>query len=155
MWFAAPFLIWPLVEIALFVVVGGAIGLWATLGIVLGTGVLGSLILRNAAAVVGLRGGLRDPRQMIATATKGSMTVLAGVLLILPGFLTDVLGILLLIPPVQLLVTAYLTQRIATVTRPSAHAAQAGDEVIEGDYVSIDPDTPPTTGQKPSRWTQD
>jgi UPF0716 protein FxsA len=155
MWFAVPLLIWPLAEIALFVVVGGAIGLWATLGIVLGTGVLGGLILRNAAAVAGLRGRLRDPRQMIATATRGSMTVLAGVLLILPGFLTDVLGVLLLIPPVQLLVTAYLTQRIATVTRPSARAAQAGGDVIEGDYRPINPDIPPNPGQKPSRWTQD
>lgn len=151
MWFAIALLAWPLVEIALFVVVGGAIGLWATLGIVLGTGFLGAFILRQTAAMTRGSVRFREPRQMLATATRGGMTLLAGILLILPGFLTDALGLLLLIPPVQGLVTALLARRIQMATA-SATRPRAQDDVIEGDYVPVDP---PAAGQKPSRWTQD
>ena len=148
MWVAIALLAWPLVEIGLFVTVGGAIGLWWTLAIVLGTGVLGALVLRNAARLSG-GAGLRDPRQMVLTAARGGMNLMAGLLLILPGFLTDVLGLVLLIPPVQVLVTGLLARRInvaASGTRPATR-----DDVIEGDYERVEP----RDAEKPSKWTQD
>jgi UPF0716 protein FxsA len=147
MWVAIALLAWPLVEIGLFVTVGGAIGLWATLAIVLGTGVLGAFILRNAARLSG-GAGLRDPRQMVLTAARGGMTLLAGLLLILPGFLTDVLGLILLIPPVQAMVTGLLARRIKVATadvRPTPR-----DDVIEGEFERVEP----RAGENPSKWTQ-
>ena len=64
MWPFAVLLAWPLTEIALFVVIGGQIGLWATLAWVLLSGVLGVLVLRLAALrqAVALRDGLRGLR---------------------------------------------------------------------------------------------
>jgi UPF0716 protein FxsA len=146
MWVALAVLAWPLVEIGLFVTVGGAIGLWTTLAIVLGTGLLGAFILRNVARLTG-GAGLRDPRQMVLTAARGGMTLLAGILLILPGFLTDAMGLLLLLPPVQALVTRLLAARIKVATERMQ--PDAGTDVIEGDFRRVDPDAV----QKPSKWT--
>jgi UPF0716 protein FxsA len=148
MWVAIALLAWPLVEIGLFVTVGGAIGLWATLLVVLGTGVLGAVIVRNAARLSG-GAGLRDPRLMVQTAARGGMTLMAGILLMLPGFLTDVLGIILLIAPVQVLVARMLAARIRMATTTAQGAAP--DDVIEGDFSRL----APKSSDSPSKWTQD
>jgi UPF0716 protein FxsA len=148
MWIALALLAWPLIEIGLFVTLGGAIGLWWTLAIVLGTGVLGAVILRNVARLSG-GGRLRDPRMMVLTATRGGMNALAGILLILPGFLTDVLGLILLIPPVQVLVAGVIAARVEVRSEGPQWASP--DNVIEGDFERVDPGKP----EKPSKWTQD
>src|SRR5690606_8852424 len=111
--FFAAFLLWPLTEIALFVLIGGQIGLWPTLIWVVLSGFLGVMVLRMTALrqSVALRSGLQGLRDPAALAAGGLMSMLAGLLLILPGFLTDGLGLLLLLPPVQRLVTASLMSR--------------------------------------------
>lgn len=96
-------LVLPLLEIAGFVVVGSQIGVLATLGLVLASGVLGAALLRSqsrgalARAQTELRAG-RDPSPHLAGA---AATAVAGILLIVPGFLTDIVGLLLLVPAVR------------------------------------------------------
>ena len=143
MWLPVVLLGWPLVEIALFVVIGGKIGLWATLAWVLLTGVLGVLALRltMARTALDLR-AMRDPARM---AAGGAMGMLGGLLLILPGFLTDALGLLLLLPPVQALAARVISSRIRVV-RPRT-SRDAG--VIDGEYTDV---TPNRDG--PSGWTR-
>jgi len=134
-----------MLEIALFVVIGGKIGLWATLGWVVLSAVLGVFVMRLSAArqAVALRGGLaglRDPARM---AAGGMLSLLGGVLLILPGFFTDGLGLLLLLPPVQMLLTRRLLKGGAIF-----QASRAADEdVVEGEFT----ETPPSG---PSGWTR-
>jgi UPF0716 protein FxsA len=151
MWVGIALLAWPLIEIGLFVTVSGAIGLWATLAIVLATGVLGVLCMRPSLIVARAQKGVRDPRAMMMNATRGSMTMVAGVMLFLPGFLTDVLGLILLLPPVQTVVGIYLASLIRVRTDGKAKPASR-DDVIEGDYVTVEP---AETAQRPSKWTQD
>ena len=147
MWLFAVILGWPMLEIALFVVIGGAIGVWATLAWVVLSAVLGVLVMRFTAARqaialrAGLRDGFRDPARM---AAGGMLSLLGGVLLILPGFFTDGLGLLLLLPPVQSLLSRRLLKG-AVVLRPGAR--RDGD-IIEGDYT----EAPPRDG--PSGWTR-
>lgn len=93
----------PLLEIAGFVVVGQAIGALATVGLVVASTVAGSLLLRHQGLGVMARVRAeteagRDPSRQLA---HGAMIVLAAVLLIVPGFLTDILALLLLLPPVR------------------------------------------------------
>lgn len=142
MWPFVVLLGWPLLEIALFVVIGGQIGLWATLAWVLGTGVLGVVVLRWVASrqAMALR-DLRNPARMAAT---GAMGLVGGVLLILPGFFTDALGLLMLLPPVQALAAKALAARVA-VMRPR----QREDVVIDGDYTEV-----PPRSDRPSGWTR-
>ncbi|NGM46923.1 FxsA family protein [Rhodobacter sp. SGA-6-6] len=140
----AAFLIWPLVEIALFVLIGGQVGVWPVLIWVVLSALLGILVMRLTAArqALALRDGLRGLRDPARLAAAGILSMVAGVLLILPGFLTDAVGLVLLLPPVQALVARYAEARV-TVIRP-----QPG-EVIDGDYTEVEP----RPGQ-PSGWTR-
>lgn len=96
-------LILPLLEIAGFVIVGSKIGVLATLGLVLAAAVLGIALLRSqgrgalSRAQAELSAG-RDPSPHLVGA---AATVVAAILLIVPGFLTDILGLLLLVPAVR------------------------------------------------------
>jgi UPF0716 protein FxsA len=165
MWLLVVLIGWPLVEIALFVTLGGAIGLWPTLGIVLGSGFLGVAILRGRGlhSFDQLRRGFSlNPHQPLA---EGLMTKFAALLLILPGFLTDLLGIALLIPPVQ----RFVIHRIGVEVRaagvnmaarmaaaqmtghPTPAQSQPGD-VVEGDFEELEDGKRPT--HPPSGWTR-
>jgi UPF0716 protein FxsA len=141
----AAFLVWPLVEIALFVVIGGRIGLWPTLIWVVLSALLGIMVMRLAAArqAMALRDGLRAVRDPAGLAAAGILSMLAGVLLILPGFLTDAIGLVLLLPPVQGLVARYAATRF-TVIRP-----QGAGDIIDGDYTEVAP-----RPEQPSGWTR-
>jgi len=93
----------PLIEIAGFVVVGGAIGVLPTIALVIATGVAGTILLRiqGFGTLNRIRGMLEagcDPSRELA---HGLMILVAGILLIIPGFVTDLGGILLFLPPVR------------------------------------------------------
>lgn len=107
----------PLAEIATFVVVGGQIGVWATLGLVLVTAIAGSILLR----IQGFGLVHRIQKTMNAGGVPGRdlvhgvMILVAGVLLLTPGFITDTLGFLLFIPPLRDAGWAFLRSRIVVV----------------------------------------
>lgn len=128
-------LVVPLAEIALFIVVGGRIGLWPTLALVLAAVVAGAAILRRPGlARVPLRPvpGANLLSGLMPVAEEAARLV-AGVLLIVPGFLSDVVGIALLIPPVRRALIAALGRRVAaTATMASAQAT-----IIEGEFVDL------------------
>lgn len=93
----------PLAEIASFVIVGREIGVLATIGLVFLSGFMGMFLLRQQG--FGVMGRIRaeieagrDPGRELA---HGLMILLAGILLLIPGFVTDIAGILLFIPPVR------------------------------------------------------
>lgn len=173
MWVFLGFLAWPLIEIGLFVEIGGAIGLWPTLAWVLLSAVLGVAILRSQGQEVAmrLRGGLRgiDPLSPLA---HGALRGLAAFLLILPGFLTDAMGLLLLLPPVRMALVAALARRVQmragaeSFDRGAAWPEQGRDPrepaILEGEYHEIDPDAAmqddrhpgPDGPRRPSGWTR-
>lgn len=156
MWLMLAVLALPLVEIALFVVVGGAIGLWATLAWVMLSALLGVLVLRRVARMGAISfdrdvKALRDPMSPIAGR---ALTILAAGLLILPGFFTDTLGLLLLLPPMQTLLVRMFSRRL----RQSGNVQQSS-MTIEGDWSEVQPprndDQPgPDSAQPPSGWTR-
>ena len=141
------FLALPLIEIALFVVLGGMLGLWLTLGVVLVSAVLGVLVLRRAGQPgrAGAGGPLRD------MAGRG-FAMLAGILLIAPGFLTSALGLLLLLPPVQSLMVGLLGQRLGMTGFVFRQRRQANDDIIEGEFEEVIP--PSDQRLPPSKGTQ-
>lgn len=114
----AVFMVVPLIEIAFFVIIGNAIGLWPTLAGVLVTALIGSVVLRyqglalfNEIRATMARGAL--PARALADAM---MVAIAGVLMLTPGYFTDLMGITLLIPPVRTAIYAFLRSRIQVVT---------------------------------------
>jgi len=93
----------PMVELALLIKTGQLIGLWPTLGLVVAAGLLGASILAHQGLSVLRRtqASLAQGRPPVAPVLDGVFLLLAGALLITPGFLTDVLALLLLIPAVR------------------------------------------------------
>lgn len=108
-------LVLPLLEIAGFVIVGRQIGALATVGLVLASGVAGALLLRHQGFGVMRRvqaevDAGHDPSRQLA---HGAMIVLAALLLIIPGFITDIAALLLLLPPVRDFAWRAIGRRIA------------------------------------------
>jgi UPF0716 protein FxsA len=132
----------PLVEIALFVWIGGRIGVAAVLALVVLSALLGIAILRGRLAR--LPDLVRTGAEPVTLLAAGAMTGLGAALLILPGFLTDALGLALLLPPVQRAVAARLGRRSA------AAGATWRTTVIEGDYV-VHEARAPEAGRLPPR----
>lgn len=167
MWFPILFVLWPIVEIALFIQIGGEIGIAATILWVLLSAVLGVWVMRRqgAAAMVDLQRAVeefRDPGQPIA---HGALIMLGGGLLVLPGFFTDALGILLLIPPLRRLLLRSLGRRVRVTSSgfgTGRHGTPRGRAtVIDAEYVVMEedePDEPPPSlprgPRRPSGWTQ-
>jgi UPF0716 protein FxsA len=156
MWLLLAFLCLPLIEIALFVVIGGAIGLWPTLAWVILSVVIGILILKRVARLGPISfdrdvRSLRDPRSPVAGR---ALTILAAGLLILPGFFTDGVGLLLLFPPVQAFLVHLFTRRFR-----QSETVRQGDMTIDGSWTEVPP-TPETQGTSPdaappnSGWTR-
>lgn len=161
MWLLLAFLTVPLIEIGLFIQVGGLIGLWPTLAIVIGTAVLGTWLVRaqGAMALNDLRSSFSrqgDPTESLA---HGAMILIAGVLLLTPGFFTDALGFALLMPPFRRAAFAYLRKRVHVAhfdmgngpSEPKRHRHDPG--TIEGDYQEVHPSSTPGR-DGPSGWTK-
>lgn len=111
-------LLTPFLEIATFIWVGGQIGILATLGAIVLTAVIGILILRWQ----GL-GLLLDSRAMMARGeiparqfSDAMLLAVAGLLLLIPGFLSDIVGFALLIPPVRGAIFAWLSRNMVVVS---------------------------------------
>ena len=108
MWVFAAILAWPMLEIGLFITLGGWIGLWPSLAVVVLTGFLGMVVMRAQ----GL-GAMRDmQRGGVMPMAHGALSMFAGVLLILPGFFTDFLGALLLLPFVREFLISHLASKV-------------------------------------------
>ena len=159
MWLFIPFVAIPLIEIALFVTIGGWLTLWPTLAIVLGTAILGTALVRQQGrmAMAEIRGslqGMRDPTQPLAD---GAMILVAGVLLVTPGFLTDTIGFLLLVPGIRaaLMRAAGRRVRVRSVGFGASRPA-ARPDVIDGEFEEVVPPKRPTHPSPggPSGWTR-
>lgn len=148
----------PLIEIALFIQVGGLLGLWPTLGIVVATAVLGTFLVRaqGALALHQLRQSFEEMRDPTEPLAHGAMILLSGALLVTPGFFTDALGFLLLFPPVRVAVYKYLRARVQVKSfQMGGHPPQRprpDPTVIDADYVDVTPDK--SDPQQPSGWTK-
>lgn len=131
MWVLLVILAVPLIEIGLFVVIGGAIGLWPTLAWVVVSAGLGVILLKGM-AMIGVSSLSRDMGEFSDTRSPMAhriLVLLAAILLILPGFFTDTIGLLLLIQPVRRLAIWLVAKRlrVANVGRPRG-------AVIDGEW---------------------
>lgn len=156
MWLFFLFLAVPLIEIALFIQVGGLIGLWPTLGIVVLTAILGTWLVRSQglAEINRLRSSFQDLRDPTEPLAHGAMILVSGALLLTPGFFTDAVGFALLMPPVRQAILRYLRKRIRVETfEYGASPPAPGPDVIDGDYEDVTP-PPRNPTHRPSGWTR-
>ena len=143
MWLFAIFVLVPILEIALFIQVGGWLGLWPTLLIVVLTAALGTVLVRRqgSAEIARLRGSLQrldDPTRPLA---HGAMILASGLLLLTPGFFTDGVGFALLVPPVRDALMRFVAARVRIARfemgdRPASRP-EARDDVVEGEWQEM------------------
>lgn len=101
--FIISLLLLPLIELIIFLLAGNIIGITETLIIVIGTGILGGVLLKKQ--------GLKAIRNVQVQLNQGIMpgdaildsfcVLVGGLLLLFPGFLTDILGVIILFPPTR------------------------------------------------------
>lgn len=147
MWLLAALVAVPIIEIALFIQVGGAIGLWPTLGFVVATAFVGAALLRNqgAGAMARLQRALAEGHDPALPLVHGALILVAGVLLLTPGFFTDAVGLALLVPPLRAALIStvgrHLVRNIVVMGSASAgwpRGEQRGD-VVEGEFEEVRP----------------
>lgn len=139
----------PVVEIALFIKSSQWIGLLPTIALAIGAGALGIAMVRRQglATLMRVRGQLDRGEMPLAEAFDGLCLALAGGLLLLPGFFSDALALLLLLPPVRAGLRLWLAGHVHTVVVGGRHTPPrppGPPPVIEADYTVVEPkDKPP------------
>lgn len=131
----------PVMEIAVFIVVGREIGVLATLAFVFVTAVIGSFLLRvqGLSVVSRIRDEMDAGRVPGRELVDGVMIVAAAILLLTPGFVTDTIGFLLFVPAVRGAVWRFLASRIDI--QVAAGGVPGGDRRRgSGRVVDLDPD---------------
>ena len=162
MWLLIAFIAVPLIEIGLFIQVGGWLGLFPTLGIVLVTAVLGTWLVRTqgAMAMGQLRSSFSELNDPTEPLVHGAMILFAGALLLTPGFFTDAVGFALLVPAFRKAAYKALRARVNVQSfgtpgqGPQRSGSRYGsqDDVIEADFHEIDEHGSQNKG--PSGWTK-
>jgi UPF0716 protein FxsA len=104
----------PIAELAVIIQVGQAIGVWWTIGLLIADSLLGAWLMRHQGRATWRRfneavGAGRVPTREVLD---GALVIFGGALLLTPGFVTDLFGILLLLPPTRALVRAVLVRRL-------------------------------------------
>jgi len=165
MWLFFAFVAVPIIEIALFIQLGGAIGVWATLGIVILTAAIGTVLVREQGrqALMNLRSSfseLNDPSEPLA---HGAMILLAGALLLTPGFFTDAVGFALLVPAFRKAAFNYIRNRVQVQSfqmgAQTSRQYSARDDIIDTEYHEVKdgedvPPHPKSPTHQPSGWTK-
>ncbi len=158
MWLLIAFIAVPLIEIALFIQVSGAIGLFPTLAVVLITAVLGTFLVRTqgAMALGQLRGSFSEMRDPTEPLVHGAMILFAGALLLTPGFFTDAVGFSLLVPAVRKAAYQAIRARVNVhsfgTPGPGPQRHDPVNDVIDVEFHEIDENDPKPRG--PSGWTK-
>ena len=142
----------PLLEIAGFIIVGRQIGVLATIGLIILSTIVGTMLLRiqGLGLISRIRQTMEQGGMPAREMVHGFMIVVAGLLLVIPGFLSDILGLLLFIPAVRDLAWQFLRSRVIILGQgedfKARHSSRQSDKVIdldEQDYTSTGPrDTP-------------
>jgi UPF0716 protein FxsA len=115
MFLVALLIVIPLIEIAVIIQVGDWLGIVNTIGLLILVSVVGAWLVKRQGLGVLRRIRLQQQAGQVpgAAVFDGALIVVAGALLLFPGFVTDALGLLLLLPPVRAGVRAFLRRRFA------------------------------------------
>jgi UPF0716 protein FxsA len=132
----AIFIVVPLLELYVILKVGDAIGAVPTILLLAADSVLGSILLRAQGRSVWRRfnEALANGRMPHREVMDGVLVIFGGAFLITPGFITDIVGLLLLIPPTRALVRRALVRRLGR--RVEVRASGRGD--VEGTATEYD-----------------
>ena len=139
----------PIIEIAVFIEVGGRLGLWPTLATIILTAMAGTALLRQQglATLQRVHESLEANRFPMAEVFDGLCLLVAGALLLTPGFVTDAAGLLLFVPTVRVALRRAFGRYLvasgrldAWTEKPGPFASGGGgNTIIDGEYREVPP----------------
>ncbi|WP_437580316.1 FxsA family protein [Sorangium sp. So ce887] len=129
----------PILELWLLLSIGDVIGFWPTVAIALGTAVLGAALAKREGLKVlaSWRGAMAEGRVPDEGLTGGLLVLLGAALLVTPGVLTDVAGLLLLVPPVRRRLAAAVRERFERRVAAASAAGLGGDGPGNGAFFTM------------------
>ena len=139
----------PILEIGVFIEAGERIGLWPTIGAVILTAVVGTALLRHQglSTIARARESLEAGQVPVVEVFDGFCLLIGGALLLTPGFVTDAVGFLLLIPPFRLLLRRWCRKYMVDTGQvhvrsdvPPPGSGPAGGRsspIIDGEYEEV------------------
>ena len=139
------FIVVPIAELALLIQVGQLIGVWWTILLLIADAMLGSWLLRSQGRAAWRRfnqalGGGRIPHREVVD---GVLIIFGGALLLTPGFISDIFGLLFLIPPTRAVMRRLLVRRgmlkLVGAMPGTASPPNGRPHDVEGSAVDIDP----------------
>lgn len=140
------FIIVPIVEIILFIIVGDRIGLLATIGVVVLTAIIGTFLIRHQgiATIKKAQESLKENILPVNEAFDGLCILIAGALLLTPGFFTDAIGFSLFIPSLRIFFKQILSQVITNFRqsgkiydRNEDKFKKANENIIDVEFENI------------------
>ncbi len=143
--FALVFVAFPLIEIAVLIKVGEVIGFWPTMLLLVAAALLGSVVIREQGLSVVARAfdAMREGRLPLEPMLDSYVVIMAGLLLIIPGLISDAIGSLLLIPPLRRWGIRQVVGDLydhPLVARSDRSVPPPRPTIIEGTYERHDPD---------------
>ncbi len=151
------FIVVPIAELAVLIQIGQAIGILPTIALLIADSILGAALMRSQGRAAWMRfnKALAEGRVPGREVMDGALVIFGGALLLTPGFLSDILGLILLLPPTRavvrkILVARYGSRLVATAAtgagsrvfgfgaRPARGAARH-DDVVDSSATEVDP----------------
>jgi UPF0716 protein FxsA len=131
------FVVVPILELFVIIQVGEAIGVLPTIALLIIDSILGSVLMRSQGRLAWRRfnAALAEGRIPHREVLDGALVIFGGALLLTPGFISDVLGIILLLPPTRALARALVARRLLpriVINRFGAPAAAAAAAAASG-----------------------
>ncbi|MAV01375.1 MAG: FxsA [Rhodobacteraceae bacterium] len=147
MWLFLLFIVIPIVEIVLFIKIGSLLGLWLTILVVVLTAIVGTNLVKSQGlnAIKEVQSSFLQGQDIARSLINGTLILIAGVLLLTPGFFTDFIGITFLIPMTRNMWISYGIKHFPGFvfinsnnnSKNNPHFKEKND-VIDGDYTDLD-----------------
>lgn len=143
----ALFILTPIIEIYLFIEIGSAIGALQTILLIVVTAVIGVALLRHQglSTMRKVQSQMEHGELPAVGMLEGMMLFFAGALLLTPGFFTDVIGFLFLVPPLRKALALWFLERSGTIVKMHAEnthfdseSHKSSEKYIEGEYHKRD-----------------
>jgi UPF0716 protein FxsA len=138
----------PVIEIGLFIQVGGVLGLWPTIALVLITAFVGASLVRSQGlhTLMTVQQRMQNGEIPAQQIVEGVMLAVSGVLLLTPGFMTDAMGMLILLPAPRAMLAKYLMSKVVVTNMSSgfqsshferdfhSHSSQQHGQTFDGEF---------------------
>ena len=140
MLYVALFLLWPFLEIAMFGRISAAFGAGPVFLTCIASAIAGGLIIQHQGfkTMISLRQSVQAGQMPVSGIFNGICYFIAGILLIIPGFISDFVAFLLLIPQFRAILRRRIAPGIVDVAEQARNPAANTDFIIDGEFTRVD-----------------